>query len=225
VQVEAYWRGSIVVRAVPAQSVVTSVRTRWPEVGAIDAHIVEDLGALPQDPQQLEQERRLRFVALTRDALDQPEAFSDSLLDAWLQEVGATGVGDLLTRARGVVLPGTVRVAFSPPLDAPPSPVLLPISAAILIRDAGFSVAGLLRESKAVRSLLAPQGVERPHDPILRPRGLPLIVWMIPEGVFDDEDWPGGEPGMNAAALRAARRQAAGQWLLREGIGLAAVPA
>jgi len=77
--------------------------------------------------------------------------FSDAALDAWLAQAGAATVGDLIERFPGVDLAGTVAVGFSaPPSIETATPRALPISAALMVRDAGFSVATLLSESKAV---------------------------------------------------------------------------
>ncbi len=220
VRVDALWRGSVVAQAAPEQARIVRAATAWPSLGAIDAEIVAALGALPANAAALEQERRTRLLARLRSALDQPEAFTNGRLDDWLASVGATSVTDLLTRFQGSVLPGTVTVAFSPAVDAPPELVTFPLAAAILVRDAGFSVAQLLADSKMIRTQLEPLGLERPRDAMLHPRGVAPIVWVVPAAVFDDADWPGGNEGMDAAALRAARRAAAGRWLAQEGIAL-----
>jgi hypothetical protein len=223
-RVDALWRGDIVARTVPINSQVTKVETKWPDAGTIDAEIVAALGNLPTNLQMLEQERRTRFLARIRAALDQPTGFTDAVFDTWLQSVGATSVGDLITRLQGTVQSGAVQVAFSPPDPSPPSPKALPITAAILIRDVGFSIAQLLMESKMLREHLEKQGFERSPDPSFPMRYPVLIVWVVPITIFDDVGWPGGSPGMTPAALQEARRFVAGQWLAREGIGIVATP-
>jgi hypothetical protein len=189
----------------------------------VDAEIIASLGSLPADRAVLEQERRSRFVARVRAILEQPDGFTDASLTPWLRQVGVASVGELLTRFRGVIHAGGVRVAFAPPAAVEPFPMALPLTAAILIRDIGMSVSRLLVESKLVRDQLASHGLERPHDPGLRPRATPLIVWAVPAETFDDADWPGGTDEMDAAARRLARRDAASQWLGREGIGVVAI--
>jgi hypothetical protein len=223
-RVDALWRGEIVVRTVPINSQVIQVETKWPDTGQIDAEIVAVLGSLPTNPQTLEQERRTRFLARMQASLDQPTGFTDAVFDTWLQSVGATSVSDLMTRLQGTVQSGAVQVTFSPPDLSPPSPRALPITAAILIRDMGFSIAQLLMESKMLRESLEKQGLERPHDPSLPVRHPILVIWVVPITIFDDADWPGGGIGMSPEALRDARRLIAGRWLAREGIGLAATP-
>ncbi len=115
-------------------------------------------------------------------------------------------------------------VTFDQPRPVSATARPLPIAAALLIRDAtGLSIAQLLADSKTVRERLTPYGVERPPDPTLRLREPVLVVWIVPEALFDDADWPGGNGG-GPAQQRALRRAAAGEWLAREGIGLVATP-
>jgi hypothetical protein len=223
-RVDALWRGDIVARTVPVNSQMTQVETKWPDAGTIDAEIVAALGSLPTNSQTLEQERRTRFLVRIRAALDQPIGFTDAVFDTWLQSVGATSVSDLITRLQGTVQSGAVQVTFSPPDRSPPSPKALPITAAILIRDVGLSIAQLLMESKMLSEHLEKQGFERSPDPSLPLRHPLLIVWVVPVTIFDDAGWLGGTPGMTPEALRDARRVVAGQWLAREGIGLVATP-
>jgi hypothetical protein len=223
-RVDALWRGSVVARVPASNDRVTAVGGSWPDAGRIDADIEADLGALPADPAALEQERRTRFLDRVRATLHAPTLFTGAALDAWLREVGAESVGDLLTRYRGTVHAGAVQVTFAPPDPVPPSPRALPVAAALLIRDADFSVGDLLAESKTVRARLEGLGLHRPPDPALRPRQPLLTVWVVPGTVFDDADWPGAAAGMTADQARAARRAAAGAWLAREGIGLVATP-
>jgi hypothetical protein len=113
------------------------------------------------------------------------------------------------------VHPGRVQVALSEPPGGAATAMPLPIVAALLIRDAGFSVAQLLMESKMVREQLESAWVEKATPSEIKPRWSVLVVWMVPMGVFDDADWPGNTPD--------ERRGLAGQWLAREGIGLVAV--
>jgi hypothetical protein len=225
IRVDALWRGEIVARTVPINSRVTQVDTKWTDAGTIDTEIIAALGNLPTDPQILERERRTRFLARIRAALNQPTGFTDEVFDKWLKSVGAISVSDLIDRLQGTIQSSAVQVTFSPPDPTPPAPKALPITAALLIRDTGFSIAQLLMESKMLREQLEKQGLERSPDPSLPLRYPLLIVWVVPVAVFDDSDWPGGNPGMNPDALRDARRLIAGRWLAREGIGLVATPA
>ena len=95
----------------------------------------------------------------------------------------------------------------------------LPVVIALLVR-ASLPVAGLLHDVGVVRERLAPLGIERPPDDRLRLRRPVVVALVVPEAVFDDEDWPGATQGMTPAQQRAARRSAAAAWLAGEGIGL-----
>lgn len=224
VQVDAFWRGSIVARTVSAFGRVTEVRNSWTQLSSIDAEIEAELGSLPTTTATLEQERRSRLLTRVKANLDQPDLFTDQSLDQWLDNVGATSVSNLLTEFQGTVNHGGVQVTFSPPDTAPASPQRLPLAAALLIRNQGFSLTQLLRESKILRQQLDSLGLEKSPDLNLKLRQPLLVVWIIPVSVFDDPDWPGGSEDMETAALRDARRTVAGQWLAREGIGLVATP-
>jgi hypothetical protein len=216
-RVDALWRGSVVARFARGGEPITKVVTNWPTLGTIDAEIAQaNGGVLPSNPSALETQRRTQFVAHMRTALDQPNLFDDPALDKWLEAVGAESVGDLLEHFVGSVDPGTLTVTFASPAAAPATPQPLPIAAAILVRDAPLSLAELLMESALVRERLRALGAERPAEAGLRRLQPVLVIWVIPDSVFNDTDWPGANP--------AARRANAGAWLAREGIGLAATP-
>lgn len=221
-RVDALWRGEIIARTVPAVSRITNIQTDWPSLGNIDDEIVAALGGLPADGAALEAERRNRLLAKIRATLNQPDAFTVEALDKWLSDLQVESVSDFLTRLKGTVQSGGVQVTFSPPNSLQSSPRRLPIDAALLIRDQGFSVAELLMESKFILAQLEPHGLERSPDVSFPMRKPLLIIWVVPISLFDDPDWPGGVDGSTPEAARSARRRTAGQWLAREGIGLVA---
>jgi hypothetical protein len=95
----------------------------------------------------------------------------------------------------------------------------LPVAIALMVREA-LPVAGLLHDVGVVGERLGVLGIERPPDDRLRLRRPLVVCLVVPETVFDDDDWPGAAGGMTPAERRAARRSAAGAWLAREGIGL-----
>ena len=221
-RVDGYWRGSIRARTAAATARITETRMAWPELLSIDAEIANEIGSLPSDPAVLEQERSKRLFAGIRANLDQPDAFTETVFRSWISGQGASSAGELLGRFRAGARAGTMQIAFGPAESGEPTSRSLPIAGIFLIRDAGFSVAQLLMESRMGRVGLKPTGLERSPDPSLKSRESLIVIWVVPETVFDDSDWPGGEPGMSGQALRAARRLEAGLWLAREGIGLVA---
>ena len=220
VRVDALWRGGIIARVSPATGTITEVIPEWPDPSRIDDEIIGALGALPADPIALEQERRPRFLARLRTVLHQPEAFTDAIFDDWLRRVGAASVGDLMTRFHGVVSTGTLRIRYSDPAAPPPSPRELPITAAVLLRDQPIALADIVSQSKLVREHLLEAGVERARAADTSARAPILMVWMVPETVFDDDDWPGGTTGA-PAERRLLRRRAAADWLGPQGIAFA----
>jgi hypothetical protein len=218
---DALWVGSIVARTVPLNSRIGSVRARF-TLDDIDAAIRKDLGALPADPAALETERRRRFLAAMRGAMNQPELLTEPAFDDWLAGVGATSVGDLIVNHRDQIASGVMQIGFSQDIDQAPSPAPLPIAAAILIRDINVSVAQLLMESKMLREQLTDRGIAIPSNSALPARNPFLVVWLVPIAMFDDAAWPG--VGADPEALRADRRRKAAIWLAPEGIVVAGVP-
>jgi hypothetical protein len=222
-RVDALWYGSIVARTVPTDSRITSVKATS-SLTDIDTAIVNDLGGLPADPGALETARRTRVMSQLKAAMAEPDLLTDDSFDRWLHDIGVSTVGDLIINHRGTLAPGVLQVAFTSPAPGQqPTPKPLPIVAAILIRDAGFSVAQLLADSKMVREQLAEQGVAVPAAASLPALNPLLIVWVVPAAVFDDTGWPG--TGATTAALRSSRRQNASIWLGAEGIAIAGVDA
>lgn len=218
-RIDALWRGAVVARVVHDRSTIASADITRPSLGTIDADIVADLGALPANPATLESERRARLLERLRAGLDQPDALDDERLDVLLRDAGAASVAELLA---GAANPAAVQVAFSPAPPAAPQVLVLPITAALLVRDAGASIAQLLADSRAVAEALEPLALERANPDNL-PRRRPIVlVWLLPAEVFDDIDWPGADPGMTPDQARAARRAAAAEWLAEQGIALAA---
>ncbi len=211
VRVDALWQGRILANATIASSQVSAVSLQWPDASDVDAQIVAALGSLPSDPAALEHERRTRYMTLVEAAMLQPTALTDATFDALLSAVGVTSVGDMIA-ARGNADVAVARVTFTPPGDPKPVVTLLPVSAALMIFDAGFALADLLAQTKTVRAQLAPQGLGVSVDPKLPARTDFIMLWVVPSDVFNDSDWPGATP-----ALRIAN---AGTWLANEGIGL-----
>jgi hypothetical protein len=224
VRVDALWRGALVAQTVSPMARITQIVTTWSNTGGIDADIVRDLGALPADPVALEAQRRTRVLARLRAGFQQPAALTDAAFDGWLRQLGAGSVGDLIARFSDQLTTSALRLQFSTPTSDPPAQRNLPLSAAILVRNQPLDVAQLLADSKLVRDQLDELGVKSTPDPDSIGRHAVLVVWMVPDITFDDKDWPGGDGAGSASAARQLRRQTAGRWLAREGIGLVTTP-
>jgi hypothetical protein len=213
-RVDAVWRGSILARYSLAGDPITAVHASWPSGDRVDASVATANGGVLPTGGALETARRTELLAEIRDDLGDPARFEIEDLDALAANTKATTVGELLARD-GVDRFGVLQVDFGEAQPGSDAARPLPIAAALLIRAAPLSVAELVVESKRVRRLLEPAGLGRPKDDRLPLRNPFVVIWVVPASVFDDPDWPGATAG--------ARRAAAGEWLAREGLGLAAV--
>lgn len=221
VQADAFWRGAVIARSAHDDSVIELLDFDWSVLSKVDAAAAAaNGGELPSDPRALEAARRTALVALLKDDMQSPDALTDARLDRLLGNVGAAGVSDLLENRAG--RPAHLGIGFSEPAGMPPRQRRFPVAAALLIRER-FAVADLLLESKLLRHRLAEAGVETPRPQTLPLRHPLLVIWVVTARLFEDEDWPGATAGMNPSQRLAARRARAGQWLAREGIGLAVV--
>jgi hypothetical protein len=220
IQINGLWRGRIIARTIPATGRIIDVAAERLDLSGIDSEI----NPLPADPDALETARRERVVARLRARFHTPDAADADLVERWLAAAKVASVSELIDGAARTAVAEAVQVTFSPPDGGPPTPMALPVTAALLTRDAGFAIAELLAESKEIRAQLLALGLGPPRDPSLPRRNDVVPVWLVPAALFDDADWPGAAAGLNAGQARTARRQAAGQWLAREGIGLVAVP-
>jgi hypothetical protein len=223
VRVDALWLGGVVANAVSPLTRIAQVITHYPDTSAIDAAIIAAQGSLPTAPAALEAARRAQLLARLRAGFQQPTALTDAVFDRWLAQIGASSVGDLMARFTNQLVSPTMQVGFTA-AGTTTTPRTLPIAAAIVIRDQPVQVAALLADSKLVAEQLEDFGLERARQSDVAPRHPLVVVWMIPETTFDDAGWPGGETATTDAARRLARRQAAGVWLAREGIGLVTTP-
>jgi hypothetical protein len=212
VRVDALWHGHIVARRTLSSAIISQLTTTWPDLASVDATIAQDLGALPADPAQLEAERRARVLARLRAGLSQPDALTDVAFDHWLERSGASSVGELVTAFGGILNPATVALQFSTNGTEELLAEALPITVALLIRNAPVSLADLLMQSKQVRQPLSAAGLGATARAALPLKEPLLIGWMLPTSVFEDTDWPGADA--------TARRANAGAWLAHEGIGL-----
>jgi hypothetical protein len=218
----ALWRGSVVARARPAADPVTLLDVRWPRLEEVDAAIVAATGGLPAAADALEEARRAQLRALLADAAGTAVLTGDAELERWLQLAGAPTVGALLPLLSSNGGGAYVRLGFADPAAVPASPRPLPVTVALLARDAGFSLGTLLTESAVLRTRLcdAEGGSAAPAD--LRRLADVIVGWIVPAATFNDASWPGGDAG-TAAQRQAARRAAAATWLAGQGIALIAV--
>jgi hypothetical protein len=226
VRIDAFWRGGILARFALGGEPITSVETNWPALGDIDSAIAAaNGGVLPAEP-ALEQERSVRMLTEVRAGLAEPDAWTVDDLYRWIGETGATSVGDLLERHRGTDGLATMKVQFAAPGPPQDTPRALGVALAIAIRGKdNFSLAQLLADSKSVRERLQPLGLDPPGGDGLALRHSVVVCWIVPETIFDDADWPGGDAGgLTPAQQRESRRVIAGTWLAAEGIGLVTTP-
>jgi len=219
---EAVWEGAIIARSVDATAQIVAVETPRVDFGGVDEAIIADLGALPAAPDAREAARRAEILARLRAPLDAPDVVTESDLPKLFRSLGATDAEGLLDAlANGAVLP--IRMAFSDSTDGPPVPRRLPITAAVFIYDDPFQLGDALRNTRRVLAQLRARGATPAPDPALPSRNALLALWLVPESVLDDDDWPGGDDG-NAAARRTARADAAQVWLGPLGIVLIPLP-
>lgn len=218
VQVEALWRGSIVARAVTVTGEIIAVDSAWPSLGGIDAEIVAALGTLPGDPVALENARRTHLLSRLRAGMAQPDALDDASFSAWLAEQGIESVGPLLD-GRGASAFATLKVQYSDPARQEQGSRDLPVTVAVMIRDAPVRLGDLVCQSKLVIEQLSEAGLAHPRDSAVDGPARIVACWIVPETVFDDVDWPGGTSG-TPAERRLDRRRTAAQWLAPEGIAI-----
>lgn len=214
-RVDALWRGAIVARFREGGEPITAVATGWPSLGAIDAEVAaENGGNLPADSDTLEAARRSVLIAQVHAGVHDPATFDDAALDAWLAQAGASSVGDLIEHLGGSAELGSASITYAAPAAVPESPKRLPLLAAVLVRDEAFSLADLLAETSLVRERMTRLGAVQPSANGLRPLRPLVVIWILPQSVFEDADWPGADADV--------RRSNAGAWLAQAGIGLAA---
>jgi hypothetical protein len=223
VSADAYWHGGIVARVSNTITRITAVTSNWRNLLAIDAEIINDLGALPQDAATLEQERRARLISMLSSTMAQPAALTDHVLDTWLANNQAQSVSHLLTNIAHNRYPNQLRIAITEEPAQPSSPLFLPISAALFIRPADFLLSQLLTETKQLLSVIRKAGLDPARDAMLPVRHSVIAIWIVPSSSFDDADWTGATDSMTPEQRRTARRLTAGEWLAAEGIGLVAI--
>lgn len=210
-RVDALWRGVLIARQVPQDDRITATAGGFASL-AIDRAIIADLGALPASPASLEAERRRRLLARLRLNAVEPDAIDDATLGRMFAAAGVPDAASLLA-ARGNAELGAFHISFSAAAAVAPVPVSLPVTVAVLARDAPLQISALLAESRSIRAALADDPSVQPAAAAIRRRTPILVLWTIPATLLDDPGWPGAD--------RPARRAAAADLLAGQGIALA----
>jgi hypothetical protein len=213
--INALWKGYVVATATRPTAHITRAEAGAINLTTIDAQIIADLGALPADRAVLAQERTTRFAAAIAAAAADPNVVTPALVQRALDAAGASDINEYFERYSRTTSFGPVQIQYSAAAAPPPSPKSLAISAAIVVRDSVAGLTQLLADCRMARDQLASVGEGRANDGDIPLRNAVIAIWVLPVAVFNDAGWPGADP--------AARRQAAGAWLAREGIGLAVV--
>jgi hypothetical protein len=223
-RVDALWRGSIKARFAEVGEPITDVEAIWPVLEEVDDAVAAANGGVLPTGSTLEQSRRTELLDQMRTAFKDvpaspgdPFLFTDADLDAMIASVGATKVKGFLELVRSPENAAlAVQLRFAAPVPVATKATMLPVVAALLIRPDPLDLALLVHESKELRERLGFSGIERPPNGRLRVRHPILVAWVVPASVFNDTDWPG--------ANNVDRRDKAGAWLGREGIGLVVIP-
>ncbi|MDB5370574.1 MAG: hypothetical protein JWP20_2132 [Roseomonas sp.] len=208
---DALWRGQLVARRVPRDSVVEAALPAFVTL-ELDRAIAAAQGGLPADPATLEAARREELLARLRSGMERPSMMDAAVLQNLLDSAGQRDVAGLLA-ARGGTSLGTLRLRFSAPPAGPAVPVRLPVTIAVMVREEITSLATLLAETRALRDNLARDPEALPQPAPLRRRTQILPLWVLPAATFAAPGWPGADA--------TARRTAAGEFLQRESIALA----
>ena len=218
-RIDSLWTGSVIASSGGGNAVVDRVDLEYLDLVGID----HEIGTLPSDPAEREARRRAVLLARIRATLAQPAAFDDAELARLLVRLEVGSVTELMTGPQ-VATGATMRIHYAPSADAPARRRQFAVAAALLIRPATSSIAALLDDTRRLRPYLDHLGFAAPRDAGDRSRRSPVIVWVVPGELFDDDAWPGAPSGTPPDQRRARRRMWAGAWLSREGIGLVVPP-
>ena len=221
-RIDAVWRGGIVARTIAQNDRVADVAVAWPTTAGIDEELVA-AGGLPADPVALEAARRARYLARIRADMNHGPALSDGALDKWLHRLGASSVGELVARDAATRSGAVTTVTFNEAPAVAPTPLTLPFSAVLLIRDEQTSLADLMAATREAWQQVRDDGFDQKPDVPWPIHNELVVAWLLPAAVFDDDHWPGDTAGLTNAEARELRRTAAGNWLADQGIGLVAI--
>jgi len=223
-RVDVLWRGAVGATSSFERATIGVESGGWLSLDDVDGSIP---APRPTDPDGLESARRKVVLDRIKALASRPDQVPEDLLDHWLVEAGEPSLTAFLASDPAAMVPlGELALSFaSVPGTDVARLVRFPVAAAILIRDpgdAGFRVADFLAASQRILAQMRIEGIEPEAGSEDLPRGRPIVAWVVPDDWFDDDDWPGGDSGNNAAR-RADRIDRASKWLTPQGIAL--VPA
>lgn len=211
-----------------AETTVTSVTTEGlQDVGdldLVDARIVTDDGALPTDPQDLEDRRLATIKALLLERFSQPNDFD---IDAFADARGLTTVPSMVGYLSSPRHPQRLELDLVIDGTLPSRVVNHRVVAGVLVDP--DPVANLREAVEQVR--IARSSLEPATEAAVPPSGmaarteLPFLL-VCGEDAFDDDDLPlpQGTNPTTPAARRAARLDELQRRLQPTGIALAALP-
>jgi hypothetical protein len=224
-RVDAFWLGKIVVRTLATEAAIESARFTVPNLLAIDAAIAAE--GMPPVGAALETERRRRLLQVIRAETDN-DATAHLALEAIFRGYGvdptaaeAARLAMAAAASNATRYSGAGSVTYAPAPGAGASRHALPVACAIFVRDAGFSLADLLKESIAARAALIGDRGTRQSDVGFRLVRPIAIVWILAASTFDDSAWPAPGAGSDPESIRAARMAALSERLATQGIALA----
>jgi hypothetical protein len=213
-RVDALWRGALVARRIPMDSVIEQAAPQFVKFDIDEALLAA--GPLPADPVALEAARRAELLARLKATARFPEQIDARTLASMLSAAGFETVAALLDAGGSAAL-GGVRLRFSAPAPgAVPTPVQLPVTIAVFIREDIESLSAFLALARAARRLLADDAAVQPAPAPLPRRCQIAALLVLPAAALAQPGWPG--------ANAAERRAVATKLLAQECIGLAIAP-
>ena len=219
-RIDALWSGQITVESRFSKARVEVADFNTLTLQDFDVEVSADNGGALPEGAALEAARRAvlakRIAAMDNSA----EAVSEAAIDAFLEKSQARSVGSLLENPNAATL-SQLQLLISDPIGgAGFSAASFPVALALMIRDPAepdTSLIEMVSSARLIQQMMRDAGFEPRRPSEVGGQGAAAVLLCVPESWFDDADWPGAD--------KAARIKAAGKWMAREGIGLAAMPA
>lgn len=218
-RVDALWRGSISVDANFAQARVEVAEMATLSLDGFDVEVVTaNGGALPIGA-ALEPARREILAGRIAAISNNTAAATDQVIDSFLAKSGVQNIATLLEKPNQVTL-SQLQLMISDPIGgAGFKKMEFPVALAVLIRDPSEpqnSLTELVSAARLIQQQLRKAGFEPQIASQAGGQGTAAVVLVVPESWFEDQDWPGTN--------KTERIEKAGDWMAREGIGLAVIP-